>query len=415
MSENKTENQAEGQSEHEINKKKGKQKRAWYQTKKFKIFAAIIVALIIFRMFLPTIVKRYVNKTLANIPGYYGQVEDIDIALYRGAYVIKGLYLKKVKAKTKVPFLDFPKTDISIEWKSIFKGKIVSEVLMYNTEVIYMTKDWEATSSEEEPTKAVWTDVITDLIPIDINHFKLINGKFAYVDTEAKPDIDLQITSLDMTIDNIRNVVGTNKKLPSPLTAKGASIGNGVLSLEGDIDIIKAIPDMDLNFSLKKINLTALNDFSSHYASIDFEAGDVGIYSELAIADSYMSGYFKTLIEGSKFIGKEEPFKEKLWEGFVSFFRFILKNQKTNTLAVKVPIEGDLSNPEAGVLPTIFSIFENAFIDAFDKEIDEEVNFQDVVKASKEDKVEEERKWWQFWKKKKEKEVEKQEVENEEK
>src|SRR5690606_39058656 len=103
-------------------------------TKKRKtiyIVAVVVVVLIVLRLLLPGFVKDYVNKTLQEIPGYWGEVEDIDISLIRGAYVIKGLKLDKVNDKEKnIPFLNFPKTDISIHWKSIFRGKIVSEIYM---------------------------------------------------------------------------------------------------------------------------------------------------------------------------------------------------------------------------------------------------------------------------------------------
>ena len=64
-----------------------KRKKATY------IVVVIILLLVIVRLLLPTIVKRYVNNTLQEIPGYWGHVEDIDINLYRGAYVIHQLKL----------------------------------------------------------------------------------------------------------------------------------------------------------------------------------------------------------------------------------------------------------------------------------------------------------------------------------
>lgn len=70
-----------------------------------KIPQGLIVALIIFRLFLPGIVKSYVNKKLNKQEGYTGRVEDIDISLYGGAYVIKGLTLKKKTDPPKYPFL----------------------------------------------------------------------------------------------------------------------------------------------------------------------------------------------------------------------------------------------------------------------------------------------------------------------
>lgn len=111
-------------------------KRKIYSKKRYTIPIIILVLLIAFRLYLPILVRNNINKVLADIPGYYGQVEDVDISLIRGAYVLNGLYLNKVNAKTQVPFLNFPKSDISIEWKSLFHGKIVSEIIMMSPEVI---------------------------------------------------------------------------------------------------------------------------------------------------------------------------------------------------------------------------------------------------------------------------------------
>jgi len=383
-------------------------KKKFYRRKRFLIPIILIIGLIIFRIFLPTIVKNYVNKVLADIPGYYGQVEDIDIALLRGAYVINGLYLNKVEAKTQVPFLNFPEIDISVEWKSIFKGKIVSEIYMYNPEVIYVQEDMAntETSSEED-----WTKALTDIVPLAINHFEIQNGKIAFVQVNSEPAIDLQMNNFNFTADNLRNVVAKERTLPSPIFGEAVSIGNGKMKLSGNVNLIKAIPDMDIAFALENINMPALNDFTSHYGKVDFEKGNLGLFTELAIADGFLKGYFKVLLKDSKFIGKEDQFIEKVWEGFVSFFRYILKNQKTDTLAVKAPLEGDLNNIKASIWPTIGSIFRNAFIKAFQSGVDDEVEYQDAFtdeekEATKDMNEEEKAKWWQFRKKRKEKKAE---------
>src|SRR6185369_10545173 len=107
----------------------------YFRKRKHIILWSIIVALIIFRLFLPLIVKNYVNKVLNRIPGYHGWVDDIDISLIRGAYVINGLHL--FKNGDKKPMLDLKKTDISIEWKSLFKGRVVSEVNILRAKVSF--------------------------------------------------------------------------------------------------------------------------------------------------------------------------------------------------------------------------------------------------------------------------------------
>ena len=63
--------------------------------KKYKVLIIIAVVLIVFRLILPFIVLHYANKTLSNMPGYYGHIDDIDISLILGAYEIKDIFINK--------------------------------------------------------------------------------------------------------------------------------------------------------------------------------------------------------------------------------------------------------------------------------------------------------------------------------
>ncbi|TXE06856.1 DUF748 domain-containing protein [Gelidibacter salicanalis] len=360
-------------------------KRSAYTKKKYIILLIIVVVLVAFRLYLPTLVKNNLNKILADIPGYYGQVEDVDIALIRGAYVINGMYLNKLNAKTQIPFLNFPKNDISIEWKSLFNGKIVSEIIMTNPEVIYIFEDQKTASEGETADVDDWTKALTEIVPIDINHFEVHNGKLAFVQLQAEPNIDLNISKIELYADNLRNVTSKEGTLPSPIHATGVTFGNGNMTLDGDINLIKEIPDMNLEFALKASNATALNDLTRHYAGIDFEKGTFELYSEIAIANGYLKGYIKPMLTDSKLIGKEDGFIGVLWEGFVGFFKFLLKNQRTDTLATKVPIEGDLNQVESGVWPTVINIFGNAWIKAFKGEVDDDIDFEDALQQAKDD------------------------------
>jgi hypothetical protein len=186
-------------------------------------------------------------------------------------------------------------------------------------------------------------------------------------------------------------VVEKDRILPSPIRATGISMGNGEVNLEGNMNLLKQIPDIDLAFSLEKSDVTALNDFTRHYAGIDFESGTFELYSEVAIADGYLKGYIKPLFTDTELIGKEDGVLGILWEGLVGFFKFILKNHKTDTLATRVPLEGDLNNVDAGVWPTVINIFQNAWIKAFTFDVDDDIDFEDAFKdpnLTKEEKKE---------------------------
>lgn len=346
--------------------------------KKRYIPIILIVILIILRVLLPGIVKKYVNKTLANIPGYYGQVEDIDISLLRGAYVIKGLYLNTVDAETQIPFLNFPKTAISVQWKSLLKGKIVSEIIMTSPEVTYVFED--QSDSVEQVQLDDWTAVLTNLVPLEINNFTVHKGKIGIVQATTEPALDVYMDQVEFTAENLRNVVQQELILPSTIQGSGVSIGGGKFDLDGGMNLIKTIPDLNIDFELIGADITSVNEFARYYGDIDFEKGTVDMYGEIAIADSYLTGYIKPLLKDSKLIGEEDSFLSTIWEGFVGFFKFVLKNKSTDTLATKVPLEGHLENVEAGVWPTVINIFKNGWIKAFNADVDEDIEFQDALK-----------------------------------
>ncbi len=356
------------------------QKNARIRKKRYWVILAILGTLLLFRILLPVVVKHYVNNVLADIPGYYGEVTDIDLALIRGAYVIKGLYLNKINAGSQVPFLDFKKTDISIEWNSLLKGRVVSEIVLYEPTLIYVFEDQRPEATD--PALEDWTTALTDLVPIDIDHLEIIDGKAAFVELSADPDIDLSLFDIDLSATNLQNVVQKERTLPSEVHATAISLGNGTVTLDGKLNLVKEIPDMDISFALENADATALNDVTNHYAGIDFKEGSFNLYSEVAIADGFLKGYIKPLLKDTTFIGKDDGFLKTLWEGFVGFFKFILKNHKNNTLATRIPIEGDLNNVSSKAWPAIFNIFKNAWIKGFQNVLDGDVDFQDAEEGA---------------------------------
>lgn len=88
----------------------------------------------------------------------------------------------------------------------------------------------------------------------------------------------------------------------------------------------------------------------------------------------------------TKLLGEEDKgFFEKLWEGFVGVFKFLLKNHGTDTLATKAPLQGDLNNLDTELLSTILNIFKNGWIQAFTTDVDENIEYEDALNKSREE------------------------------
>lgn len=59
---------------------------------------------------------------------YQGHIADVDIALWRGAYVIHELNIVKTSEKVPVPFFEARSIDLSISWRALWAGQVVADV-----------------------------------------------------------------------------------------------------------------------------------------------------------------------------------------------------------------------------------------------------------------------------------------------
>ena len=332
----------------------------------------IIAALIAARLYLGVWMLNYVNQVLANIPGYQGSVASIDIHLYRGAYSVHGLKINKKTGRIPTPFVAIETADISIQWSALLNGRIVSDVELYKPVLNFAVN---ASGTTEQTGAGVdWTKPIKELSPIDINQVKLHDGKITYQDFSTTPKVNIYMHHMNGEVNNLRNVVEKDKPLPSEFKLAGDSIGGGKLAVRGHLNILKPVPDADLNFKLENVNLPALSDYSDAYAAIDIKGGTLSVYSELKIKDNHVSGYVKPIATNVSIIDLRKPTNpiKLVWEVVVATVVEIFTNQTHDQFATKIQLEGNLGDINTDTWSTLTGIFRNAFIEAFKKGLDRE-------------------------------------------
>lgn len=353
------------------------------------ILSIIVVVLIAVRVALPYIVLHYANKTLANMKGYKGHVNDIDIALIRGAYKIDSIYLNKVDSTThkETPFFAASLIDISVEWKALLHGSIVGE-LLFEKPTLLFTKD-KVEPAEIRKDSTDFKDLLDGFMPLEVNRFDVHDGTLRYVDKGSSPKVDIEMAHTFIEATNLRNSYDSLSLLPAKVTAR-ADIYEGTLDFNMKINPLADDPTFDMNAELKNTNLVKLNEFFQAYAKIDVNKGTFGMYTEVAAKDGRFEGYVKPLIQDLDVLGKEDRDDNvfrKLWEGLVGSVGQILKNQKKDQVATKIPFKGELKSPDTNIWYALSNILSNAFIQAIQPTIDNEINIASVDAPANEDKT----------------------------
>jgi len=356
-------------------------------TIKKRYFAPLFVLLVLIaiRAVLPIFVTKYVNKTLQDVEGYTGSISDVDLYLIMGAYRICDLKMLKTNGQQEEPFLEIPVTDLSIEWKSLFHGAIVGEVVLKEPTIHFALGATEATS--QTGAEADWVQLVEDLLPININRFEAENGNFNLRYEATQPTTESTFKNISLNITNIRNVEDKTEALPSTIVATGFSpTYSGFLKMNGRAFFLQEFPDINYDASFKKIQLESLNPLFKFYAGMDFEAGEMDLYSEMAIDKGEIKGYFKPIIIDAKiFKWKEEGkslgqgIKEFFAEGVQEFF----ENHRKEQTAAKVPVRGNIDQTVTLVWPTIITGLKNAYISALKGEIDNTIAYKNGLEAER--------------------------------
>jgi len=355
--------------------------------KPLKITLIVIIVLICVRLILPYVILHFANKNLASIPGYFGHIEDIDLALIRGAYRIDSIYLNKKDTITnkQTKFFSASAIDLSLEWGALFHGAIVGELIFERPNLRFTREKVEPKDVEKDSTDL--KDLKEDFMPLQVNRFEILNGNVRYLDGTSNPKVDIWMTNMHAVATNLRNSYDSSKLLPAKVIAR-ADVYEGEFTFNLDINPLAKQPTFDLNAELKNTNLVLLNDFFKAYAKIDVNKGKFGMYTEVAAKEGAFKGYIKPIIKDLDVVGHEDRHDNifrKMWEGLVGLVGQVFKNQPEDQVATKIPFEGRLDNPDTNIWVTIVNVLQNAFIQAIQPSIDSEINIASV-EASKPEK-----------------------------
>src|SRR3954467_4397331 len=228
-------------------KKPEKKKRSKWRI--FGLFGLLIIALLIAaRLAMPPALQWYVNRTIDRNPLYDGKVGGIDVHLWRGAYTIKDIRLDKVTGNVPVPLFASPRVDLAIEWHALLHGKVVGRIVFDKPELNFV--DGSDASEDQTGAGGPWLSIIRDLFPFKINSAVVHDGSIHFRAFASKPPLDLPLTNVEASVENLTNVRDDITPLAATVKATGLALGHAKLETEMKIDPFSYKPTFQLALRL---------------------------------------------------------------------------------------------------------------------------------------------------------------------
>jgi len=356
-------------------------------TRRKKIAVGLLIVagvLVGARLALPYAVKDYVNRQLVALDAYDGHVGDIDIHLWRGAYSMDDIEIVKTGAARPVPFFKADRLNLSVEWRSLWRGSLVSEATFLGPEVNLVqaeTKKGSQLGGDEN-----WNRRLEQLFPFRFNTITVHDGKVRFLAPGINTRDAITARNVEGQITNLTNLVETGKEAFADFKVTAKVLDGGAAKVAGSVDAFASQPTFDVNTEVKGVQLPQVNPWLRQYIKADAEAGKFELYMELAAADGKFKGYAKPILEDIDMYrsGEEERSAlRRLWEGFLDFAANVLENPEADQVAARIPFSGTLEHPQTNVFATIASVLRNAFVSAFARSLEGSITLRDVKKNLK--------------------------------
>jgi Domain of Unknown Function (DUF748) len=340
--------------------------RYWW----FWLLLVLLVAILIVHTFLAIWVRDYVNRKLSEIPGYRAHVAAVTLHLWRGAYQIHGLDIKKTNGKVPVPFFAAPLIDLSAQWRAlIFERAFVGNIEIHRPEMNLVNSSSEET--RQAPVDEPWAQKVKQLFPLKINRFAVHNGEIRYRDYSHDPKVNLWVDRVQMVATNLTNSKKLSKNLIADIRIEGRPLGVGDARSQISLDPYAAKPTFAFNLELRQMPLVKLNDFSKAYGHFTFDAGTLKVAMEATAKNGAYRGYIEPVFDHMSIFNpaKEDNALTAVWEAILEGITRIVRNHPRDRFGTKVPFSGTFEKPNPEILTTIFNAFRNAFIKAFEGEL----------------------------------------------
>jgi hypothetical protein len=332
----------------------------------------IAVVLVAVRLALPSVLRSVINARLEKIPDYTGHVSRVDVSLYRGAYTLHELVIQKRDGTAKEPYFTARQIDLSLAWRDLFDGQIVGDVALENPTLTLIAG--ASTEDSQIAADSRWQDAIKDIFPIDITWLKITDGQVRYINHTTKPEVDVRVAHLRALATGLRNRVDQSSgEFPSTIVLEGETMGGGTLKISAQLEPLAIEPHFLAKLELEKVSLPALNEFLRAYGGIDVSKGWFNVYVEGVSRHGHYEGYIKPFFDQVDFSqpkGESRPFKQVVWEWFVSSFATIFKNHPRDEVATRIPFSGEFKNLDMHTWETIKNLLRHAFIHPLAKKLD---------------------------------------------
>jgi len=258
------------------------------------LMLVLIMVLLGLRLALPGIIRAQVNEHLGQMPAYSGTVGDIDVALWRGAYVLKDLSLVKRGSKIPVAFVTVPRMEVALDWSQFWHGRHVATVTLEDARISFV--DSPQPAGVQTGTGVSWRRSLDELAPLAIGTLRIERAALSFRNFGSNPPVDLQTNDVQAVLQPLDGD-------SAQIALTGSGPGPAQLEADGSMDSRAQLGRLDLKLQIHGLELARVNALMLAYYDVDFSSGSGDVTLKVDVHDGRLRGYAEPRFHDLKMLG----------------------------------------------------------------------------------------------------------------
>jgi hypothetical protein len=290
-------------------------------------------------------------------------VERVRIHPWTANLDIYDVHLDKKTGEIPVHSFYSPRWNIALQWSQIFHGVKRASVTIFDPQINLVA----GPNSEQSQVFVgeAWIEAIKKLIPWRVNQILIHQGDIHFRDFQANPQVDLEMSQVEVAADNMSNSLGLKVPLPATVKINGRPLLTGTFEMNLAVNFDEQFATFTQNFRMEHVPAVGVNAVLQKYLKVRVKSGEIGLYSELSSDKGIYHGYVKPFFYKLEFEPKpsDEGNPGAIWSGILNTVKGLFENDK-QVIATQSEISGRLDQLHVDSVSVIAGVLGNAYLNA---------------------------------------------------
>jgi hypothetical protein len=321
-------------------------RRRFYHRWCFWVPVALVLAIVLVRIFLDPIATWATRKGLESMKGFRGDFDHVDVSVIPLRYEIHKL--KIFEEVAGVARIEDAKATVLLQKEVTPKDVVAKKV------------------KQKIPPPLRIDEALRKLIPFRLNRLEVINSEALVIDTESRGKPRMWVHDVELTMENFATRDKLARGKPTTLAMRGKIQRSGDLSVYVTADLLANRLTFAGQARVAKLQLAELHEWVVAKAKdLSIPEGQFEAFTSFECKNGHIKGGVKPILTNVDVQAQDNSLGARIKEALADVTVKLVSDRVPGREAVAtlVPFEGNIQKPQVQIWPAIIATVRNAFVE----------------------------------------------------